>query len=161
MWDRHVSWCTVQNNINVNAQPTVRKVETPEAAGKAPISSVAGQPGESFVAHQRLKACAYTAGCSLRTMASILVSLVKQLQAGMGAVRITAITHAMHRHMSTLMQEGFAGLFRRHGNAWCGACLADSGRHRRLRQVWVPPGPDLTRVFPKARRRLPRGFWEP
>ena len=54
----------VQNNINVNAQPTARQVETPEAAGKAPISSAVGQPGESSVARCNVKAYVCTAGCA-------------------------------------------------------------------------------------------------
>ena len=79
-----------------------------------------------------------------------LVALDDLLQDGMGAVGKISGIRIMQRRMSSLMCEVLAGMFRRHGNAWGGACLADSRRQRRLRQVWVPQGTHLTRVLPQA-----------
>ena len=97
----------VQNNINVNAQPTARQVETPEAAGKAPISSAVGQPGESSGARYNVKTYACTAGCacSLRTMAQSRRSLhlMILLQDGMGAVCKMTGSPIMQRRMSSLI----------------------------------------------------------
>ena len=40
------SRCAVQNNIDTNITPPKRVVESPQAAGKQPISSIVNDPGE-------------------------------------------------------------------------------------------------------------------
>ena len=82
-------------------------MQTPEAVGKAPISSAVGQPGESSTERYNVKTYAYRAGCAcflgivVRTRGSL--RLMTLLQDGTGAIcKMTGI-HIMQRCMSSLI----------------------------------------------------------